>query len=89
MVGRLDPSSGKIDLKHAPTQNSHPYGIAINSKGVPDFLRVLPRIRWRHQSSNMEIKEYVSGGGRQAHGHRSGDRVYFTDFSEAIWGGSI
>src|SRR5436190_3159788 len=37
MVGRLDPRTGKIDLKKVPTENSHPYGIAINSKGTPIF----------------------------------------------------
>src|SRR5258708_15781845 len=37
MLGRLDPGAGKIHLKHVPTADSHPYGIAINSKGIPTF----------------------------------------------------
>lgn len=37
MVGRLDPHTGKIDLKKVQTPDSHPYGIAINSRDVPVF----------------------------------------------------
>src|SRR5216683_2704202 len=37
MVGRLDPRSGKIDLKNVQTGNARPYGIAVNSKGIPFF----------------------------------------------------
>src|SRR6266851_4938447 len=37
MVGRLDPQSGKIELKKVQGQRALPYGIAINSKGVPFF----------------------------------------------------
>src|SRR4029077_5162826 len=37
MVGRLDPHPGKIALKTVQGQRALPYGIAINSKGVPFF----------------------------------------------------
>jgi len=36
-VGKLDPKTGKVTLKESPTPRSVPYGIAINSKGVPYF----------------------------------------------------
>ena len=36
-VGRLDPRSGKIDLQTVPTSNAHPYGIQVNSQGIPFF----------------------------------------------------
>src|SRR6266545_3126052 len=35
MVGRLDPKSGEIKLVTSPTPNSRPYGLLINSKGIP------------------------------------------------------
>src|SRR6266571_5279872 len=35
MIGRLDPKSGDIKLVTAPTAKSRPYGIQVNSKGVP------------------------------------------------------
>jgi hypothetical protein len=33
----VDPHTGKIDLKKVQTADSHPYGIAINSRDVPVF----------------------------------------------------
>ena len=40
MVGRLDPQTGKIELKEVPTEAALPYGIQINSKGVPIFCEL-------------------------------------------------
>jgi len=37
-IGRLDPKSGEIKLTTSPTPNSRPYGLMINSKGVPIFV---------------------------------------------------
>jgi sugar lactone lactonase YvrE len=37
-VGRLDPKTGEIKLVQSPTEKSRPYGIQINSKGVPIFV---------------------------------------------------
>ena len=52
-VGRLDPRTGMIILKKVPTPRALPYGIAVNSKGVPFFcefgtnrLAGLTRKRW-------------------------------------------
>jgi len=82
-LGRLDPSSGKIDLKHAPTQNSHPYGIAINSKGVPIFCEFATNKMASINPQTMEIKEYVlpEGARPRRMAIDASDRVYFTDFS--------
>lgn len=35
MIGRLDPATGEIRLMTSPTPRSRPYGIMVNSKGVP------------------------------------------------------
>src|SRR5712692_5947290 len=40
MVGRLNPKSGKIELKEVPTESALPYGIQINSRGVPVFCEL-------------------------------------------------
>ena len=37
MVGRLDPKTGQIRLATSPTPRSNPYGLVIDSKGVPFF----------------------------------------------------
>src|SRR5437763_1070647 len=35
MIGRLDPKTSEVKLVTAPTPKSRPYGIQVNSKGVP------------------------------------------------------
>ena len=35
MMGRLDPRSGEIKLITSPTPRSRPYGVIVNSKGIP------------------------------------------------------
>ena len=35
VMGRLDPKTGDIKIIKSPTPNSRPYGILMNSKGVP------------------------------------------------------
>src|SRR6516162_11734 len=38
MVGRIDPKTGEVRLVTSPTPNSRPYGLVINSKGIPVFV---------------------------------------------------
>jgi virginiamycin B lyase len=35
MIGRLNPASGEIKLARVPTPDADPYGLDIDSKGVP------------------------------------------------------
>jgi len=44
-VGRLDPRTGKIELKKVQTESALPYGIQINSKGLPFFCE-LAQTKW-------------------------------------------
>jgi virginiamycin B lyase len=37
-VGRLIPGSGELTLRDSPTPRSLPYGLAVNSKGVPFYV---------------------------------------------------
>jgi virginiamycin B lyase len=88
MVGRLDPRTGRIDLKKVPTADSHPYGIAINSKGVPIFCEFATNKMAKIDPQTMEIKEYMlpEGARPRRMAIDSKDRVYFTDFSEGHLG---
>jgi virginiamycin B lyase len=88
MVGRLDPRTGKIDLKNAPTANSHPYGIAINGKGVPIFCEFATNKIAKLDPKTMEIAEYTLPQGARPRriAIDASDRVYFTDFSEGHLG---
>jgi virginiamycin B lyase len=88
MVGRLDPRGGKIDLKTVPTTNSHPYGIAINSKGVPIFCEFETNKMAKIDPQTMEITEYTlpEGARPRRMAIDASDRVYFTDYSEGHLG---
>jgi virginiamycin B lyase len=88
MVGRLNPETGKIDLKHVPTADSHPYGMAINSKGIPIFCEFATNKMAKIDPETMEITEYVlpEGARPRRMAIDANDRVYFTDFSEGRLG---
>src|SRR5262245_13585561 len=58
MVGRLDPKSGKVELKEVPTRDARPYGIQINSKGVPFFCEFGTNKMASIDPQTMQIKEY-------------------------------
>ena len=58
MVGRLDPKSGDIKLVTSPTEKSRPYGLMINSKGVPCFVEFGTNKIASIDPQTMAIKEY-------------------------------
>jgi virginiamycin B lyase len=82
MVGRLDPQTGKIELKQPPTANSHPYGIAINSKGIPFFCEFNSNKMASIDPQTMQITEYplpaTARPRRMA--IAADDTIYFSDF---------
>jgi virginiamycin B lyase len=82
MVGRLDPKSGKIELKNVATPNSHPYGIAINSKGIPIFCEFATNELASINPRTMEITEHTLPEGARPRriAIDTSDRVYFTDY---------
>jgi virginiamycin B lyase len=58
-IGRLNPQTGEIKLVNTPTPNSGPYGIVVNSKGIPFFTeRGSPRLGSVNPET-MKITEYV------------------------------
>jgi virginiamycin B lyase len=87
-VGRLDPRSGKIELKTVPTANSHPYGIQIDSHGVPFFCEFSTNKLASIDPKTMAIREY--GLPKEVRPRRiaidSQDRVYFTDYERGHLG---
>lgn len=87
-VGRLEPRSGKIDLKKVPTPDSHPYGIAINSKGVPIFCEFATNKMAKIDPQTMDITEYVlpEGARPRRMAIDASDQIYFTDFSRGYLG---
>jgi virginiamycin B lyase len=87
MVGRLDPKTGKIELKLVPTKEARPYGIQINSKGVPFFCEFgtnkMARIDTsKTEPKTMQIVEYPLAEGVRPRrlAIAADDKVYFTDY---------
>ncbi|HWY09209.1 MAG TPA: hypothetical protein VNY24_20280 [Candidatus Acidoferrales bacterium] len=88
MVGRLDPKSGKIELKQVPTEAALPYGIQINSKGVPVFCELGSNKMASIDPQAFAIKEYVLPEGVRPRrlAIAADDTVYFTDFKSGHLG---
>lgn len=88
MVGRLDPRSGKIVLKEVPTESALPYGIQINSKGVPIFCELGTNKMASIDPATLKITEYVLPESARPRRLAIGqdDTVYFTDFKSGHLG---
>ena len=88
MVGRLDPKSGKVELKTVPTESALPYGIAINSKGVPFFCELGSNKMAKIDPQSMNISEFKLPESVRPRrlAIASDDQVYFTDFKSGNLG---
>lgn len=87
-VGRLDPKSGKVELRKVPTSNAHPYGIQINSHGVPFFCEFFTNKLASIDPRTMAIREYALPEGVRPRriAIDSADRIYYTDFERGHLG---
>ena len=87
-VGRLDPRSGKVELKPVPTGNAHPYGIQVNSQGVPFFCEFFTNKLASIDPKTLAIREYPLPEGVRPRRMAidAEDRVYFTDFERGHLG---
>jgi len=88
MVGRLDPKTGKIELKEVPTEAALPYGIQINSKGVPVFCELGTHKMASIDPQTMAIKEYALPENVRPRrvAIAADDTVYFTDYKSGHLG---
>jgi virginiamycin B lyase len=82
-VGRLDPISGAIKLKQPPTPHSLPYGIAINSSGIPFFCEFGTNKLASISPDTMQITEYMlpTGARPRRIAITADDIIYYTDFA--------
>jgi virginiamycin B lyase len=87
-VGRLDPKTGKIDLLKVPTENAHPYGIQVDSKGVPFFCEFFTNKLASIDPKTLAIHEYMLPEGVRPRriAIDAMDRIYFTDFEKGHLG---
>ena len=83
MVGRLDPASGKVELRRVPTADAAPYGIAIDSKGIPYFCEFGTNKLASIDPRTLEIREYTlpSGARPRRLAIAGDDSVYYSDYA--------
>ena len=88
MIGRLDPASGEIKLLNAPTPRSRPYGIMVNSKGVPFVVLFGTNKVARIDPKTMEIREYPlpDPKARPRRMAFTSDAVWYTDYPRGYLG---
>ena len=88
MVGRLDPRTGEIKLQPVPTPRALPYGIAVNSKGVPFFCEFGTNKLASIDPQTMKIAEYKLPDGARPRrlAIAPDDSVYYTDFARGYLG---
>ncbi len=87
-VGRLDPQTGLIVLKNVPTPHALPYGIAVNSKGVPYFCEFGTNKLASLNPATMELSEYPLPGGARPRrlAIAPDDMVYYSDYKRGYLG---
>ena len=58
-VGRLDPATGQVRIQKTPTDGTYPYGIQVNSKGVPWYVDFRGPRLGSVDPVTMQITEYT------------------------------
>jgi virginiamycin B lyase len=81
-VGRIDPRTGKVELKKVAAKNARPYGIQINSQGVPFFCEFGTNKIGKIDPKTMELADWTLPEGTRPRRLMiaADDSVYFTDF---------
>ncbi len=89
MVGRLNVRTGEIKLMTSPTPKSNPYGMVINSKGVPYFVEFGANKVASIDPETLEIHEYVLPH-EESRPRRVAitpdDVIYYSDYSRGYLG---
>lgn len=88
-VGRLNTATGEMVIKKTPSDNSYPYGIRLNSQGVPWYVDFRGNRVGSVDPRTMEIKEYALPNA-DARPRRltitADDVVWYTDFPRGMLG---
>ena len=89
MVGRIIPETGEVKLVRVPTHNAHPYGLVVNSKGIPFFSEYFSNKLASIDPETMKIREYVLPN-PDTRPRRiaitSDDAIWYTDFPRGALG---
>lgn len=88
-VGRLDPKEGTIKLVVPPTDKARPYGLMINSKGIPFFVEFGANKIASLDPQTMAIKEYAlpnAAARPRRLAFQGDDVIWYTDFPRGMLG---
>jgi virginiamycin B lyase len=89
VMGRLDPRTGEIKIIKSLTANSRPYGLHINSKGVPVVVLFGTNKIATIDPSTLEVKEYAlpnSDSRPRRLALADDNTVYYADYSRGFLG---
>lgn len=87
-IGRLDPHTGEMKLKEVPTPHAVPYGIVVNSKGVPFFCEFGTNKLASIDPKTLEITEYSLPQGTRPRrlALAADDTIYYSDYARGRLG---
>ena len=89
MVGRLIPETGEMRIVSTPSDNTYPYGIQVNSQGVPWYVDFRGNRVGSIDPETMEVTEYTLPN-PDARPRRltltPDDVVWYTDFARGYLG---
>lgn len=89
MVGRLSPESGEIKLVTMPTPRSLPYGMVVNSAGVPFIVLFGTNKVASLDPDTMQVREYTlpnANSRPRRIAMTSDDVVWYADYSRGYLG---
>ena len=89
MVGRLVPQTGEVMLQPVPTPNALPYGIAVNSGGVPFFAEFGSNKLASIDPATMTIHEYALPNPESRPrliAITTDDAIWYTDYAQGHLG---
>jgi len=89
MLGRLVMKTGEFKVVPSPTEDSGPYGIQLNSKGVPFYAESRTNKVASIDPDTMEIHEYVvpnTAARPRRIAIAPDDTVFYTDFEKGTLG---
>ena len=88
-VGRLNTNSGDMTIVKTPSDNTYPYGIRLNSQGVPGYVDFRGNRIGTVDPQTMVIKEFTLPNA-EARPRRltitPDDLIYYSDFARGMLG---
>jgi len=87
-IGRIDPASGEVKLVKSLTPKSRPYGVKIDSKGVPFVVLFGTNKVARLDPETMQIQEFTLPDGARPRrmAITPDDAVWYSDYARGYIG---